>query len=340
MIAKDALPMIQPRFDVLALGNAIVDVISPCKDKLLEAEDLPKGGMMLIDADRATDLYSKMGPGQETSGGSAANTCAVMAALGSRCAFVGQVAEDQLGEVFAHDIRAAGIHFDVAPRIGQPPTARCLILVTPDGERTMNTFLGASQFLPEMALDPDMIADSQVIYCEGYLWDPDEPRIAVQRAIRLAKEAGREVAFTLSDAFLLERHGDDFRAMIADGKIDILFANEVEMMGLTGADTFDAGIDQLAAQVPVLVVTRSENGATMVKDGERTEVPAEPVAMVVDTTGAGDAFAAGFLHGHVNGRDPKACLTMGAVAAAEVISHYGARPEANLKKLLAKKGLG
>jgi len=325
--------MTAPRFDVLAIGNAIVDVIAPCDDAFLAQEALEKGGMALIDTARATQLYGRMGPGREIGGGSAANTCAALAALGSKCAFIGQVADDQLGQIFAHDIRAAGIHFDVAPRAGDPPTARCLVLVTPDGQRTLNTYLGASQHLSGAAIDKSLIGEAAVLYLEGYLWDPDEARLAMRGAIDAARAAGRKVAFTLSDAFLLNRHGDDFRGLIDDGLIDILFANEAELLGLTGVNDFEAGIAALAPKLPVLVVTRSEKGAVAIAGGERAEVPAQP-ATVLDTTGAGDCFAAGFLHGHVQGKSLSESLTIGAVAAAEVISHYGARPEADLQALV------
>jgi sugar/nucleoside kinase (ribokinase family) len=278
-----------------------------------------------------------MGPAKEISGGSAANTLAGLAALGSSCAFIGQVAEDQLGEVFAHDIRAGGISFATPARSGQPATARCLIFVTPDGQRTMNTFLGASQFLPPAALDEAAIADAGILYLEGYLWDPEEPRAAMRRAIAASRNAGRKVAFTLSDAFVISRHGDDFRALIADGQIDILFANHVELAALTGTEDFEAGIAQLAPKVPTLVVTRGAEGAIAVQGGERAEVAAEPIAKVVDTTGAGDLFAAGFLHGQVTGRSLGESLTLGAIAAAEIISHYGARPEADLKQLITER---
>lgn len=329
--------MSKPSTQVIAIGNAIVDVMAPCDDALIERFGMVRGGMTLIDSQQARDLYDAMGPAREISGGSAANTLAGLAALGSRCAFIGQVADDQLGEVFAHDIRAGGIRFDTVARAGDPPTARCLIFVTPDGQRTMNTFLGASQYLPPAALDEAAIADAEILYLEGYLWDPEEPRAAMRRAIAAARGAGRKVAFTLSDAFVIDRHGDDFRAMIAAGEIDILFANHVELAALTGLDDFDAGLAQLAPQVPVLVVTRSEQGAVAVQGGARTDVPAQPVARVVDTTGAGDLFAAGFLHGHVNGRPVAECLTLGAICAAEIISHYGARPEADLKELVAAR---
>ncbi|GGZ86603.1 adenosine kinase [Novosphingobium arvoryzae] len=325
------------QYDVIAIGNAIVDVMAPCDDALIERLGMTRGGMTLIDTARAHELYDAMGPAREISGGSAANTLAGLAALGARCAFIGQVADDQLGEVFAHDIRAGGIAFDTPARAGDPPTARCLIFVTPDGQRTMNTFLGASQFLPPAVLDEAAIAAAKILYLEGYLWDPEEPRAAMRRAIAAAKGAGRKVAFTLSDAFVIERHGADFRAMIETGDVDILFANHVELAALTGHDDFEAGLAELAPKVPVLVVTRGEHGAVAIQEGNRAEVAAEPIARVVDTTGAGDLFAAGFLHGHVSGRSLADCLTMGAIAAAEVISHYGARPEADLKELVLSR---
>lgn len=326
--------MSAPRYDVLAIGNAIVDVMAPCEDELIDELGLARGGMMLIDTERAHELYDAMGPAREISGGSAANTLAGLSALGAQCAFVGQVAQDQLGEVFAHDIRAAGIDFDSLSRPGPPSTARCLIFVTPDGQRTMNTYLGASQFLPEAGLDETLIASAGILYLEGYLWDPEEPRAAMRKAITAAHRSGRKVAFTLSDAFVIDRYGDDFRALIEAGDIDILFANKAELAALTGEEDFDAGLSLLAPKVPMLVVTRSEEGAVAISGGTRVEVAAEPVDAVVDTTGAGDLFAAGFLAGHVQGEDIARCLRMGAIAAAEVISHYGARPEADLPALM------
>lgn len=329
--------MSEALYDVIAIGNAIVDVMAPCDDAEIEALGLAKGGMTLVDTERAQTLYDAMGPAREISGGSAANTLAGLAALGAKCAFIGQVADDQLGEVFAHDIRAGGIAFDTAARESEPPTARCLIFVTPDGQRTMNTFLGASQFLPAEALDDATIAAAQVLYLEGYLWDPEEPRKAMRRAIAAARNAGRKVAFTLSDAFVIARHGDDFRALIDDGQIDVLFANEHELAALTGVEDFEAGMAALSPKVPTLVVTRSEKGAHAVSGGEHAHVPAEPIARVVDTTGAGDLFAAGFLFGYVRDKPLAECLTLGAVCAAEVISHYGARPEADLQELVAAR---
>jgi len=325
--------MSQPTYDVIAIGNAIVDVMAPSSDRQIEELGMTRGGMMLIDAQQAKDLYAAMGPGREVSGGSAANTLAGLAALGAKCSFIGQVANDQLGEVFAHDIRAGGIAFSTPALAGTEPTARCLIFVSPDGQRTMNTFLGASQFLPAAALDEGAIADAAILYLEGYLWDPEEPRAAMRKAISAARNAGRKVAFTLSDAFVIDRHGDDFRKLIDDGEIDILFANENELAALTGVSDFEAGLAALAPKVPVLVVTRSEKGAVAMASGERAQVPAEPVERVIDTTGAGDLFAAGFLFGHVRGLSLGTCLKLGAVCAAEIIAHYGARPEADIKAL-------
>ncbi len=326
--------MTQARYDVIAIGNAIVDVMAPCPDELIEELGLNRGGMTLVDTARAEELYAAMGPAKEISGGSAANTLAGMAALGAQCAFIGQVADDQLGAVFQHDIRAVGIDFDTPARHDDPPTARCLIFVTPDGERTMNTFLGASQFLPPAALDDSVIASASILYLEGYLWDPEEPRSAMRRAIQVARDAGRKVAFTASESFVIDRHGDDFRALMEEGKIDILFVNEHELASLTGTRDFEAGVAQVSARVPVLVATRGADGAIAIADGERAEVAAVPVDRVVDTTGAGDLFASGFLAGHVRGESLERCLRMGAICAAEIISHYGARPEADLADLV------
>ena len=326
--------MSSPRLDVLAIGNAIVDVIAEAGDDFLEREGLTKGSMRLIDAGEATRLYDAMAPGLEASGGSAANTAAGVAALGGRAGFIGQVAPDQLGEVFSHDIRAAGVEFTTAAQDFGVPTARCLILVTPDAQRTMNTFLGASQHLPVAALDERQIADAAILYLEGYLWDPEEPRYAMLRAIEVARGAGRRVAFTLSDTFCIERHRAGFNQLIDGGRVDILFANEAEIQALAGIAHFDSAVEAVRGKVETLVVTRSEKGAIAVAGEERAGVPAEP-ARVVDTTGAGDLFAAGFLAGQAQGRGLEASLRLGAIAAAEVISHYGARPEADLKALAA-----
>ena len=322
------------RLDIVAIGNAIVDVLANADDAFLAREGLLKGGMQLINAEQARDLYSRMGPGREISGGSAANTLAGAAALGRSCAFVGQVADDQLGAVFAHDIRANGVRFDTPMRPGEPPTARCLIMVSPDGERTMNTFLGASHYLPMESIAGDLIARARILYLEGYMWDPAEPREVMREAIRIARAAGNTVAMTLSVNFIIELHRSDLQALIDNGSIDILFVNDDEVRCLTQNDDLEAAMAEVAAQVSLLVVTMGAEGAAAFRGGKRFTVAAEPVAKVVDTTGAGDLFAAGFLAGHSEGREVSDCLRMGAIAAAEVISHYGARPEANLRALV------
>ncbi len=330
--------MTNPSYDVVAIGNAIVDILAQADDAFIDSIGVPKGSMQLMFSPEEADaLYAKMGPGREVSGGSAANTVAGIAALGGKAAFIGQVADDQIGAVFAHDIRAAGVHFDTAVRPGQPTSARCLIFVTPDGQRTMNTFLGASQFLPASALDEQLIANGAILYLEGYLWDPEEPRAAMRKAIEIARAAGRKVAFTLSDVFCISRHGDDFRKLIEDGLIDILFANEAELLALCAHETFEAAVQHIHGKVPLLVVTRSEKGAFALQGDERVEVPAEPISALVDTTGAGDMFAAGFLHGQAQGKGLEDSLRLGAICAAEIIQHYGARAEKDLKALAAAK---
>lgn len=323
------------RLDVLAIGNAIVDVIAPADDAFLASEGLDKGAMRLIDADEATQLYGRMAAGREVSGGSAANTAAGLAALGLKAGFVGRVADDQLGEVFCHDIRAQGVAFNTPIKANEIPTARCLILVTPDGQRTMNTFLGASQSLDSDDIDFDLIGQAKILYLEGYLWDPALPRAAMRRAIDTARDAGAKVAFSLSDGFCVDRHRDDFCALIDNRQIDILFANEDEAKSLSGADSFDGAVEALTGTAEIIVITRSDKGAVVLQGGEVHAVPARAVDKVVDTTGAGDLFAAGFMAGLVKGRSVVDCAHLGAIAAAEIISHYGARPEADLKQLAA-----
>lgn len=330
--------MTPPSLDIVAIGNAIVDVIAQADDRFLHDEGLAKGAMQLLfSPEDAEALYAKMGAAIEASGGSAANTVAGIAALGGKTGFIGQVADDQLGNVFAHDIRALGVEFTTDPREGNPPTARCLILVTPDGQRTMNTFLGASQFLTGTVLDKALIERGSILYLEGYLWDPEEPRAAMREAIAIARAAGRKVAFTLSDGFCVDRHRESFLDLIRGGEIDILFANESEIKSLHETHDFEAAVEATAAYVPVTVVTRSENGAIAMVGEQLYSVPAEPINKLVDTTGAGDLFAAGFLAGQVQGRSVQDSLVMGAVCAAEVISHYGARPEADIAALVAAK---
>jgi sugar/nucleoside kinase (ribokinase family) len=325
------------RLDVLAIGNAIVDIIADCDDAFLEREGLHKGMMRLIDAAEATRLYEHMGPAREISGGSAGNTAAGVAALGGKAGFIGQVAPDQLGTFYRHDLTATGVEFITPPADLGQPTARSMVLVTPDAHRTMNTFLGAAQLLPASALDEAQIEGAAILYLEGYLWDPETPRYAMVKAIDIARRAGRKVAFTLSDTFCIDRHRDGFNGLIDEGRIDVLFANEAEVQALAGTEDFETALVSTAARVPLLVVTRSEEGAIAVAGSERAEVAAEPVAKVVDTTGAGDLFAAGFLAGLTQERGLEQSLRIGAIAAAEVISHYGARPEADLKALVAER---
>jgi len=327
----------QPRLDVLAIGNAIVDIIAAVDDDFLTREGLDKGSMRLIDTEEATRLYDHMGPAREISGGSAANTAAGVAALGGRAGFIGQVAPDQLGDIFRHDIRSAGVEFETPANDVGVPTARSMVLVTPDAQRTMNTFLGAAQHLPPQALDRAQIEGAAILYLEGYLWDPEVPRAAMEQAIAISREAGRKVAFSLSDSFCVDRHRDGFLALIDSGRVDILFANEAEIVALAGADALDGAIAEFAPKVPVLVVTRGEEGALAVQGGERVDVPAEAVEKIVDTTGAGDLFASGFLAGMAKGDSLERSLRLGALAAAEVISHYGARPEADLQALAAER---
>ncbi len=320
-------------YDVVAIGNAIVDVLADTSEAFLAAEGLTKGGMMLIDAARAVELYAHMGPAREISGGSAANTLAGLASLGHHCAFIGQVAVDQLGAVFTHDMRATGIAFDVPPLPAPPPTARCLILIAPDGERTMNTALAMAHNLPASAIDEAMIEQAKYLLIEGYLWDAPEPRAAIQRAMTAAKRGGCQVVFALSALYLMQLYRDDFLAVIADGMIDVLFCNEEEAVALTQDSDLEAAIAGLAPRVPVLVVTRGADGAMAIRDGKRVEIAAEPVGRIVDTTGAGDTFTSGFLAGQLEGRSLRDSLVMGAVCAAECIGHYGPRPEADLRTL-------
>ena len=325
--------MTKPTLDVLCIGNAIVDVITDADDAFLAGQGLDKGSMRLIDEAEAVRLYGVMGPGREVSGGSAGNTAAGLAALGIRTGFIGQVADDQLGKIYKHDIEAQGVDFLVPARNDVGATARCLILVTPDAQRTMNTFLGAAQLLEAKDVDLGAVAGAGITYLEGYLWDPAAPRAAMEAAIDAARGAGRKVAFTLSDSFCISRHRDSFLQLIEDGRIDILFANEAEITELTGEDDFDAAVAAVAPKVATLVVTRSEKGAIAVAGEERASVPAEPIERLVDTTGAGDLFAAGFLAGQARGLGLEPSLKLGAIAAAEVIQHYGARPEKDLKAL-------
>lgn len=320
--------------DVLCIGNAIVDVLAHADDAFLAAEKLDKGGMMLIDAAAAERLYGRMGPGVECSGGSAGNTAAGVASLGGRAGYVGKVAADQLGQVFAHDIRAIGVEYQTAPLIGGAPTARCLILVTPDAQRTMSTFLGACVALGPDDIDVAQVERAQVTYFEGYLWDPPAAKDAIRKAIQIAKAKGRKVALTLSDAFCVGRYRDEFRALV-EGSVDILFANQAEIESLYQTQDFDTAMAAVRGKCPIAVLTRSEKGSVVVTRESVQAVPAAPVAKVVDTTGAGDLFAAGFLHGLTQGKPLATCARLGGIAAAEVISHVGARPDVPLRTLIA-----
>jgi len=320
------------RFDILGIGNAIVDVVATTGDDFLSRHDMRKGGMALISTEQAEALYAAMPPGQESSGGSAANTCAVAAGLGVRVAYLGKVADDQLGGVFRHDITAAGVHYPTAPLQGQAPTARCLIAVTPDGQRTMNTYLGACLSFGAADLDEALVADSAVIYLEGYLFDPPLAQAAFHRAAAVAHAAGRLVALSLSDAFCVDRHRAAFRDLVRD-HVDILFANEAEVCSLYEENAFEDAAARAGQDVALAVLTRSEAGSVVLRGAERAKVAAVPVR-VVDTTGAGDAYAAGFLAAHVAGRGLEACARLGSRAAAAAISQIGARPTADLRAMM------
>lgn len=327
------------RYDVVGIGNAIVDIIARCDDGFLAQKSLNKGSMQLVDADAIVTLYQGTAPAVEISGGSAANTIVGVASFGGRAGFIGKVADDDFGRIFAHDIRASGVAFETKPAKGGAPTARCLILVTPDGERTMNTFLGVSPELAGDALDPAMIEAGKIVYLEGYLFDRPEAKAAFRQAATLAAKAGRQVALTLSDGFCVDRHRDEFRKLIKD-QVDILFANESEIKSLYQTDSFEDAAAQASRDAKLAVLTRSAKGAEIHSEGKTVKIAAAPVAKVVDTTGAGDLYAAGFLYGHATGKDLETSGKLGALAAAEIISHVGARPEQKLAALAKAKGLG
>ncbi|GAB5467644.1 MAG: adenosine kinase [Rhodospirillales bacterium] len=321
--------MSERSYDVCGIGNAIVDVLASAKETFLSEQGLTKGAMSLIDGARAEALYQMMGPAREISGGSAANSMVGIQALGGSAAFIGKVRNDQLGGIFAHDIRAAGVDFPTLPAQDGPPTARCLIVVTPDGQRTMNTYLGACVGLGPAEVDAATVQAAKVTYLEGYLFDPPEAKQAFLKAAELAHDAGRKVALTLSDPFCVERHRDDFRNLI-EGHVDLLFANEAEAMSLAETDDLGSALSALEGKMDLAVVTRSAKGAILLSADGREEVEAFPVQRVVDTTGAGDLFAAGFLAGYTKGKALKDCGRSGALAASEIISHFGARPEIDL----------
>jgi sugar/nucleoside kinase (ribokinase family) len=316
--------------DIVGIGNAIVDVVARADEAFLSKHDMRKGSMTLIDAAQAEALYRAMPPAQETSGGSAANTCAVAAALGARVTFLGKIADDELGAVFRHDIEATGVHFPSAPLRGSAPTARCLILVTPDGQRTMNTYLGACVAFGEADVDETVIAQASMLYLEGYLFDPPGAKRAFRKAAAAAHRAERKVALSLSDPFCVARHRAEFRELVGD--VDVLFANEAEVTSLYEVNSFEEAMSAARAEVELAALTRSEDGSVVLRGAETVRVSAEP-ARVKDTTGAGDAYAAGFLVGLTRGLSLGACGRLGSIAAAEVIGHYGARPEADLRML-------
>jgi sugar/nucleoside kinase (ribokinase family) len=327
------------RFDVLGIGNAIVDVIARTEEDFLLKQGMHKGAMALIDEARAQAIYAAMGPAIETSGGSAANTIVGLASLGSRSAFIGKVKDDELGRTFAHDIRAAGATFTTSPAADGPSTACCYVLVTPDGERTMNTYLGAAQDLHPADIDADLVAASAVTYLEGYLWDPKNAKDAFVKAAKIAHESERSVALSLSDAFCVDRWRAEFLQLMRSKTVDLIFANEAELRSLYETADFDTALTALRADVSTAVVTRSEKGCVVVSPDGIEAVSAFPVERVVDTTGAGDLFAAGFLSGLARGADDRTCGRLGALAAAEVIGHLGARPEASLRDLARDNGL-
>jgi adenosine kinase len=331
--------MTVPRYDVLGIGNAIVDVIARAEDDFLVAQGMNKGSMTLIDEARAQAIYAAMGPAMESSGGSAANTIVGVASFGARAAFVGKVKDDELGQAFAHDIRAAGVAFETPPASDGPSTARSYIMVTPDGERTMNTYLGAAQDLHPNDIDEAQVASAAVTYLEGYLWDPPHAKDAFVKAAGIAHKAGRHVALTLSDSFCVDRYRGEFLDLIRKGLVDIVFANERELHSLYETADFDTAVKVLRGEARLAVVTRSEKGCVVVSREAVEAVPAEPVGKVVDVTGAGDLFAAGFLVGLARGKDHRTSARLGGLAAAEVIQHIGARPAVSLKARAAENRL-
>ncbi len=317
-----------PTYDLLGIGNAIVDIVSPADHAFLSKHDMHPGSMALIDETRADTLTAAMPPGQETSGGSAANTCAVAAGLGARVAFLGKVADDALGHAFARDLGRIGVHFPSTPLAGGAPTARCLILVTPDGQRTMNTYLGACVAFGEHDVDTALVANSAITYLEGYLFDPPAAQSAFRLAARTARQAGRKVALSLSDAFCVNRHRAAFTELLCD--IDVLFANEAEICALFEVNDFAAAVDAVRTLVPLAALTQGEDGSTIIHDSDIIRIAAEPTKLI-DSTGAGDAYAAGFLAAYMAGRNLEICGRAGAMAASEIISQYGARPERRIE---------
>ncbi len=322
-------------YDVVGIGNAIVDVLVQADDDLIDNFELTKGTMALVDEAQAERLYASVGPGLETSGGSAANTLAGVAQLGGRAGFIGRVRNDQLGGIFTHDIRSVGARFDTPAATEGPSTARCLILVTPDAQRTMCTYLGASVGLDPADLDLEMVAQAKVLYLEGYLWDSDEAKAAFIAAAEVARAHGGEVALSLSDAFCVERHRESFQELV-DGHVDILFANEMEITALYKANSFDEAADQVRGRCKLAALTRSEQGSVVLNGAGTHSIAPFQLGPLLDTTGAGDLYAAGFLHAYTQGQGIEACGRLGSLCAGQVVTQLGPRPQGSLKQLVAQ----
>ena len=327
------------QYDVLCIGNAIVDIIARCDEAFLAEHEIIKGAMNLIDADRAELLYSHMGPAIEASGGSAGNTAAGVASFGGKVAYFGKVSQDHLGGVYSHDIRALGVAFDTKPLEGTPPTARSMIFVTPDGERSMNTYLGACVELGPEDVEEEKAKGAKVTYFEGYLWDPPRAKEAIRLTASHAHAAGREVAMTLSDSFCVDRYRDEFLELMRSGTVDIVFANESELKALYQTSSFEAGLDAIRKDCKLAAVTRSELGSVVVRGDETVQIEPIEIGELVDTTGAGDLYAAGFLHGYTSGRSLADCGALGSLAAGLVIQQVGPRPRQNLKEEAQQRGL-
>jgi sugar/nucleoside kinase (ribokinase family) len=330
--------MADAQYDVIGIGNAIVDIIGRCEDGYLAEVGVSKGSMRLVDADEIKKIYSGLGPAIEASGGSAANTIAGVASFGGKAAFIGTISKDDFGDIFSHDIRSIGVTFNARPVEGETPTSRSLILVTPDGERTMNTYLGISTHFGKEQLDLDLIRAASILYLEGYLFDEEQAKQAFREALKTAKDAGRKTALTLSDGFCVDRHRDEFLSLIRSG-IDILFANESEIKSLYQTDDFEAAAEKARKDIRLAVLTRSAKGSEIHFAGETIKIAAFPVEKVVDTTGAGDLYAAGFLYGYSKGLELETAGKLASMAAAEIISHTGARPALSLHDLAKRNGL-
>jgi sugar/nucleoside kinase (ribokinase family) len=326
-------------YDVLCIGNAIVDIIAQCDEAFLTENGIIKGAMNLIDGERAELLYGRMGPAVEASGGSAGNTAAGIASFGGRAAYFGKVSKDVLGDIYTHDIRAQGVAFDTRPLEGQPPTARSMIFVTPDGERSMNTYLGACVELGPEDVEADKASGAKVTYFEGYLWDPPRAKEAIRLTAKHAHAAGREVSMTLSDSFCVDRYRDEFLDLMRSGTVDIVFANSHEIKSLYRTPSFEEALEAIRKDCKVAAVTRSEKGSVILRGNETVVIDAIAIGDLVDTTGAGDLYAAGFLFGYTNGRSLRDCGDLGSLAAGLVIQQIGPRPHKNLKAEAQQAGL-